>query len=91
MLTPSGGRDKWSDDLDTVKGRCYPVPLVPAGSTRYVFLKVNDSFTKSGVIVRISCEFCPNFMLILSVSIANVVHIKIESCPPFMRPLSASE
>ena len=24
MLTPSGGRDKWSDDLDAVNDRCYP-------------------------------------------------------------------
>ena len=26
MLTPPGGRDKWSDDLDTVRDRCYPFP-----------------------------------------------------------------
>ena len=26
MLTPPGGRDKWSDDLDTVRDRYYPFP-----------------------------------------------------------------
>ena len=36
-------------------------------------------------------SYCLDFMHILPVSIANVVHIKIESCPLFMRPLSASE
>lgn len=65
----------YGDDLKTI--HCLP--------------KVNDSFTKAVFIVRISCEFCPDFMLILSGFIANVVHIKIESCPLFMRLLSASE